>query len=587
MNIKKILSRNAQELFPIFGFFAVFFDLALISSHTHKNNLTPTFVLTIILINLAAWFTFYNFVKKININYFKYAVPLLIFGLINIYFPDSIPRWDGSEYFQAMLRSIENFDFSLKALANFNWYKHMTMGYGFFGGIFQFLNPRNIATLNLFEFSLGAVAIISFQKIVDTVFNKNSTTDNVILTSIFAVSPLFLGVSSAFTPDMGVLAFFLAFLASYLNKKYILGCFFAILTIFSKETGAYAYGLFFILITLFYSIPEFIKHHKINFRNLFWLIFPFLITLIYFIYIKWDFWGPDGTGFYKIREGCRFCFGVKPYIVKEYLGVFLILNFNWVYFVFIVAREIKNILGIFTNSGIKKTLFEKMLWLFLLLYSGIFMIFVVYVMPRYIVLTLPVTILIFYYSINDLVKNLKTKKIVLVTILTATLIQSFVSIDPLSNKFFGTYQIGNYKILKIGTEYLGDSFIYNTQYLNIDKMLSIFIKQFNITENNSILIEPYTWGQYYPGWGHFSDKQPNILTSLDDMSKYPDSFYYLDFPFRHYTQYEPTKIENSYVAPLENKEDILKDLLSKYVISDKHLLQYLGYSVNVYKLSKK
>ncbi len=587
----KLSKKFADEFFVIILFPSAFLDLALLSTHTNKTHISLYSFILIILLNSYLLLLTYHLVKISNIKKVKLInpviIPISLFTIIRLSFLDSIPRWDGSEYFQALLRGINHFDFSFSSLIyDFNWFNHTTMGYGVATSIFQLINPTNLIMLNITSLLLGVLGIYSFYKICNYYFGKENKIENTLITTLFAINPLFVGVSTAFTPDFGVLIFFLAFLSTFLYNKPVLSFFFGTLLVFTKETGAFVYGIF----VLFNITPkQIINWKKISqekITRLLFLISPLLLLVLYFLYTKWTFWSPDGNNFYTLGNDCRFCFGIKPHNMFEYIKVFFVLNFNWIFSLISVIGLSKILINKIKLNNVSKEILETVIPVFLGFVS-LFMVFVVYVMPRYVVFSNALLILLFSFAIKHVLTN-RLKRIVFLLILVPVfLIETFLTVDPISITAFGTYKLGDHRLLKVGTEYLGDAFIYNTQYTNVDRLLSKFISEYNITENDNIFIEPYSWGNFYPGWGQFSGQQPKIFFSLNNPNQFPDHIYYVSFPFRRYTSDETRKLQDSYTAPLENPETILTELKKIYIINNSRKIEVNGYWVMVYKLSKK
>lgn len=570
----------------ILSLLTLFLDLSLLSSHTNKPQISWISIAVIILINIYAFYQAFLVIRSIKNNGLSFKLPLvlfpaIIFSLIRLSFLDTIPRWDGSQYFQALINGINTFDLSLKSfMGNFNWYGHPTMGYAFITAISQLLDPTDLLALNVSSVILGLVGIFSFFVVCSKIFGRKNQVEILLLSTIFSVSPLFVSISTTFGPDFGSVIFFLAFLACFLSDKLILSIFFGCLLVFTKETGAYVYGLF---------VLGHLTLVRLN-RKTRTLLVPLFFLLIYFLSIKFKYWSPDGNSFLSWGDGCRFCFGIKRFNIIQNLSVIYILNFNWIYSLVIFTSAIKYFHEtLILRHRPKTTLDQNTLYAIIFTLAGLtvfFMIFVIYIMPRYMVLGLPLLIITFYGSFYHLIPSSIHRRILLFILSPLLFIQTFKTIDPVSKAVFGSYQFGNHQVLKIGTEYLADGLVYNTQYIYIQRLLDKFILENSVDSRDNIFIDPYAWGTFQTGWGHFVHSQPLIIYSLDTLDKLPDDLYFLSFPFMRYGGLELNKIQNSFVPPTIETRDVLRELFKTHKLIESKKIEIDGYWVHVYNLKK-
>lgn len=207
-------------------------------------------------------------------------------------------------------------------------------------------------------------------------------------------------------------------------------------------------------------------------------------------------------------------------------------------------------------------------------------------MPRYMVLGLPLLIITFYGFLNHLIHSSIQRRILLFMLALLLLIQTFRTIDPVSKSIFGTYQFGNHQVLKIGTEYLADGLVYNTQYVYIQRLLDKFILENSVTSRDNIFIDPYAWGTFQTGWGHFVHSQPQIIYSLNTPEKLPNDFYFLTFPLMRYGGLELNKIQNSFVPPIIETGVALQELSKTHKITESNKSEIDGYWISVYRLKR-
>ena len=517
--------------------------------------------------------------------YYPIAFPVVVFVVSRLFFLDAVPRWDSAVYFHALLKSMAKFDYSIGSFLGFNWFGHPSMGFGLYSSIFQFLKPDSILMVNIGNIFLGIIAIISFYLISLYFFENRKKIELVLLTTMFAINPLFFSVSTAFLPDFGVIVFFLAALAAFFNKKHLLTTFFFLLMVFSKETGVYTYGFFLLFISIFVLLQRLSKIHPEKIISFFFALIPGLSFLLYFIHSKGRHWTAGKP--IVISNDCFFCFSFQPAHFIQNIEVMFILNFSWILSVIII---ISLILHFFKrqqfssfSSAVKKQEFKSLVATFVS-FVVFFMVFVIYIIPSYMTISVVFLLFIAYFSLLQLKINSGFRILILLFVTTIFLIQSFFNIDWLSSKIFGEFSLGNHQVVKVGSEYSCDGLIYNTQYLYIDRLITKFHQEFGISESDSIILNASHWHSFYLGGGGYEVYiDPNTLQKtfmktngfrpqiypLKAAKTYPDEAYYLAFPW------------------LEDEGSSLEILKGFYSIDKETRITTGGYWITVYSLSKK
>lgn len=573
----------------------LFFDLSVLSPFTDKSSIPIYTIIGIIFFNFYFIYLIFTTVKKSkkklsNLRIGPAIIPAIIFGIIKSNFLEIIPRWDSSVYFEALTQILPRFSFSIKSfINNFNWYQHPTMGFYFVESLGQFFSPTNTIAPQIINFFLGLIAIYSFYLIVKYFFPHNDVIENILITTLFTVNPLFLGLSISFLPDYAVLVFFLATYASLIYEKDLLFIFFGVLLVFSKETGIFAYTVLFISYLLLVSLKKWIKSKGIDFSKIIVLLIPFFSAVFYYLTQKGSVWTYAGKTAYNWGSNCQFCFGINQLNVTQNLLIFFVLNFNWILSLFILGSIIKNqILNtrVSEHTSDSKEDLKRIIYYCFIAFVLLFLVYIIYVLPSYLGLAICLISLIFYFSLVNLVKSVRLRKRIIILITLLLFIQSFITVDPISKFAFGTFKIGGVEILKIGTEYLGDGMVYNTQFANVDRLVSKFVSDFNIAPKDTIFMDPYAWGEWYTGWGRFKDSQPKIIFSTDRVGEWPKEMYFVTFPIQYYSNKDEYKVRDGYVAPLIKSDILLKELESKYIITENQKIELDRYWVNVYKLEK-
>lgn len=574
------------ELLLVFTPIILLLDFAFFSPLTSNINFSFFFLLNLIFINLCYLYVLIKVISLLTKSNLKklihpVLIPLIGFTALRSLFLDAVPRWDSAVYYKKLLDNISVFDFSFDSFLAFNWFRHPAMGFGLISSIFQFLTPDNIFMLNIGNLILGVLAILGFYFISIYLFGTEKKWEVLLLTTLFSINPLFFSVSTSFVPDYGVLVFFLIALGSFFHKRHLLSSFFFLLMIFSKETGAYSYALFiifYLFTVLFKRLSKVKTHHLVNFIL---AVLPGLIFTLYMIYTKGAHWKAGKT--VTVNGNCLFCFSFQPTHFIENLKVMLVLNFSWILTltaaVASLAYLLKRKLGTSIKDKVKNDEFKSIVLVFLG-FVIFFIFYVTYVIPSYMLFPIGLLIIIFYYSLLKLINNSKVRILFLIVLSILFLIQNFIHIDLVSSTVFGTFKFGNYKGLKIGSEYFGDGFIYNTQHLYIDRLIKKFNIQFNVSENDTVVMKSNGWENFYlgaAGYSYYLEEGSFNKTFINENSFRPklsdqtpsEHIYYLVFPW------------------LEDEEVSLDVISRTYIIGEKIKIEINGYWLNAYNLTRK
>lgn len=144
---------------------------------------------------------------------------------------------DHSEYYAFLIRACRQFDFSPESLLNFNLCGHASHGFGLFFSPGVFLFPNNVAAVQFMEMGSAGLCSVLLYLIV----SRLSRTSSDILAFLAGASVVTLPInwiqSQGFTPDFGLVLFFIFLLYCDVSHLSILTFFCALLLGFSKEPG--------------------------------------------------------------------------------------------------------------------------------------------------------------------------------------------------------------------------------------------------------------------------------------------------------------------------------------------------------------
>jgi len=168
------------------------------------------------------------------------AFLLLSFNTLTTWF-----RSDSEIYYQGICRGVENlrngeFSFSDLGIAG-----HMSYGYSIFVFLGQMLLPNQGMGIRIVNQLLAVITIGVFYKILAVMFPKMDRWVRLGFTAAFAFSPLLLGIIGEVHSDFPVLCFFTWLVYFYISKRQIACLLTGFLVCFSKETGVIYYCSFF------------------------------------------------------------------------------------------------------------------------------------------------------------------------------------------------------------------------------------------------------------------------------------------------------------------------------------------------------
>lgn len=583
-------SRFIEMLF-VSLFFTFFMDLALLSPYTMKQNIplfSTIFIASLNILSLVLFIRVLRTKGSVTLPIISpgLIVSVIFFCLVSLLFMKDLPRWDSANNFTSIMQGVRGFDFTFNSfLANYGWWGHSSHGIGMFVSLFQFFGPGNIVLLHLAFLILTILCIISLH-VIFSVFVGENEINKALFVLLVIFNPLFFASSILVSPDFAVVVFFVCFLACFLKKRHVLAVFFALLSIFSKETGIMIYLVFIIS----YGIANTTRLYRLFKKNQFELIYKVLLFLIpAFIFLLYVFinkgrvWGGSAA---EIPSSFKFSVDV---FYQRFLQMF-VLNFGWImsmtFAIWILVR--KKVLKYDRNSLI---LYALLITDFTFIFFNLFYNTVTH--PRYVVLQVFFSVLFFSIIITQYVKKIIIRRIFLGMLLVLSLIQIFFTIDPVSKWIFGAFSFGKHEILKISDDFSSrcDSMVYNTEFVHINRLLNELNKSIHVKSTDTIIFNTLKskpdreqWLIYYEQ-GYINgttleltyDKtnsfRPRVYyaNALPDISLINEkgNIYYVFLPW----------------LSINGADDQLANMKKLFKITESNRLEIGGYSIQVYKLA--
>lgn len=394
-------------------------------------------------------------------------------------------RWDAGEYYYRLGNACMQFDFSIKSFFdNFGLCGHPNYGYSFITAIGEFLFPRKILGTVIVVLILSTVSLCFVYRLC--LYMNLSHTLSALLCFVLGFSPLYAGTYAYYNPDYGMAVFFVFLIYYAYKKEYIQMAFWSCMFVMTKETSVIIYiGL---IIGILLSIQSRYKNGlpkkiivcvKSPFLGV--ALIPAFLYVLYTIYIggltRWKQNSEAESNFIWNNNGIN-CFGFNiDYIINKLKQIFVI-NFQWI---LVFAILLLLFLVIFSHLRHKsKIYFSYIFWgcvSSLILFIAFSCLYITGSLVRYnVIVTVFLLIVLIELLINFLqIHPLTIQKGTIIGLCTFNLLlvlQTYVTIDPLTLLLFTNIDTGSGKMIFTGDEespYYGDGLVYNHQFTFIDR----------------------------------------------------------------------------------------------------------------------
>lgn len=620
LEYQKINRQTAIQMFWIYFIFTALWDLAAFSEYSAKTY-PFVIVLGLVTLNLSSFFWFFVAVREKDVIEYiieftkrnKYLILLIVlFVVLSI---ETINDWlkiDSYSYY-TYIRGAKAWDFTFGTFRLLQYCSHNAFGYSLFSLIGEYLLPGNGYGVKIIQIIMACLTIVAFSNITRKLnLDHANQKENILITSIFSFSPLFLGLLFEVALDFPTACFFVWFLYSYLCDKKIYEIATVFLLIFSKETGILL--LFGFAIGLFLKYIITLKPTNLIKLKLFWkyvLLFSIAAGFYLMVFFGSDIWSQDENSLDLSLNGSElYKFGINIDNIFMKSKEFFVLNFSWIIWLLILIGFIFSFKQISQNLKTNEIILEKPVFLPFLCSEIVFFIFnliyITYCNPRYITPFFAIFILLFAMIVGS-IKKYFHRIVIYISVSALLLCQNFITIDPLTSYCFKNISIGKGKIITTRTfgrtekgalttdesiwskNEMTHAASYNRQYSYFGGLFEKFLKEISYSEDTLIVIAP-TYGTYMtklalfgkwdnealyyynPTTGHVVLDEQQLLLNLQVIDEQTE----LDFSAyeRIFLVYFPYREQYYNVEPL----------LNKYEILDTFDVEYRQWLLHAYKL---
>lgn len=325
---------------------------------------------------------------------------------------------------------------------------------------------------SVLQFLMMIGGICACYGIINFLFRDNQRKLNTLLVGIYAFSPFVLGMSGNNIWDYWTFTLLPIIIFFYLKRKYVFHFFFAIILLFTKETGIVSYAGFCVGVVIMDYINERSISNIIR-KTRYWIMLYFGIECLFVYLFTTGFQGITG-GFSNGHLGLANSYenDVLTSFVASRIPMiknWFILNFNWV-------LEVGSICGMIFAFLRRRNILGVVLPI---LTSDVFMMFFYFAFDtnkhsRYLNTHIPCLNLLFIISVG-LISISYVKYIISVITILLMVIQNYITFDPLTLLTYDRYVVGDQKIICTceKEEFMSDSIVYNRQYKYYDKALNM------------------------------------------------------------------------------------------------------------------
>jgi hypothetical protein len=511
-------------------------------------------------------------------------LPNLIYTLVLLPYLNYQQIYDGNEYFTCVQGATTQ-HFAYQNLACFG---HPSFVFLLPYWFLQKLLPGAIS-FNALTLILGNVAVVAFAYIVRALFPSETKGNRVLMVLLFALHPAILGSTLHFSLDIGVLFFFLFLLALLIAKKPILAALSGLVLVFTKEAGIVLY-----VITILSFLVLFIGRMQIPLRSKYrtlirWsiVLIP-IIAFIFYMRVHPTLW--KGTNIHDNNLYNQFLqLNIADKRFQYILANIFVLNFLWVSSLWIALALLQSIgrycMGLpGENSGDDVNNKLKQ-WIIFLAIAALFALSRSYPSNniRYLSVAYALFLLVFFISVRSLFKATLWQTIVLVIVLALNTCSIYRTLDPLSEKLYGTFRFGERTLLSMSSidgSCCGagrDTLMYNLEFApNLSRLYDATLQAIRPNRETTIVtsgaalmeygIDRTTFERISGNLEKWRPRYTNAGNILRTKSNLPRTLYFIHLP--------------NFDTSRE-----LKSLLAKYAIEDELSVEHMGYVMRTTKLS--
>lgn len=522
-------------------------------------------------------------------------------------------RTDSFTYFNNIQENCMNWDFTPRRLDAFLLGGHSCYGYSLFAFIGNYLIPTNGIGIRVVNYLMLTISIFMFRKIILHIFPSMNSHICSLVIAIFTFSPLMFGINYEINTDFPCVCFFIWFVYFHITHKYILLYATSVLLCFSKETGilymlAYCGGCY------LYRIVHSCKKkesdcHIISIKEL-----PTILSAVLFV-VNWKLlnagWAKVTQETIAEKNSDRSISIRADYIIIKLEQMF-VMNFHWIILLlFLIAGLVLVIKRKKIQLKINETYIGLLMaFIVFMVFGSVFFTFAHY---RYMQFGIIFLMILLVQIVDNITQRVGTQAAIYGIILGLFLLQSYVTIDPISFLLFKNADIGNGKMIStaafttkdpgsivlysekeggdLSSHLFGDFSLYNRQIHGFEEVFEEFLTEINYNEKQTIVFPnlyngemDYTIqmliGRFDKSTCYWNPQTGNMTTEKSDIPiqwSYPDEVN--DALFEKY--------EKVWFANINYNIDIdYNEYLANYQITNDIVIEKYGWKLEMLELAR-
>ncbi len=428
---------------------------------------------------------------------FYLSPPLLITAahvVAKLPYLDAVPRWSTGIYYELLARAVYTLDFSAHDLATtYRLASHPSHAYSMYLAVGQLLaagwsraglpTPASLSYVaaNVQDLVLSATAVWCFWLLVVRLFPVFPRAQAVLLTLCFAFNPLVFAHGLGPNTDLPITVALIVALTAFAVDRPVLVAFAGLWMCFSKESGALMYGELWGLLVALYVVQRFgPPWRKLDASLLVRrVLIPLLPLVVYVAYLRstspltWV--ERSSTWNDKADPVLSPAFGLSSFQFETGLVSALLHNWNWIptlaFFALLAKRQMWPRIAPRSTDERTASLLRAIAWLFA--FNVAFAcLYIKDNHPRYYAPLIPLMLVLFYYALSELVASIRARTVALALFFAVSFAQIWASLDPVGNAIWGTFAIGDRKVMLVqrGLQGQADGMVFNAQHQAVSRL---------------------------------------------------------------------------------------------------------------------
>ncbi len=519
---RKLLSQIlfGNTFFSVFYLCAAFSKATIYVSPNWKNawgivTVLPWFGLAFLRWNVRSRKVFHI---SIWLKRHKWSISLILLTLLTRFgLLDTLQKWDSSEYYFTVMKIGERFDFSPGSfLTAFRLLSHPSYGFAMWASLGEYIAPQNVSGVLTISLLLTCAANNCIYHLLRRHWTKLPDWQAFLGAVMCSMVPLYWCGMTCTMADYYLALFVIFMIYSDHKKDHLMVLFWGGMAAFCKEVGMILVAFYFAakVICSFFSgrvsLAQRFKQVFLN-RSIYAGICIGAAIIVYFILsrslISWSHsahysnpmtWSGSGDLLYNT-------FGIQADNIITRLTEYFVANFTWLLTLCLLAALIAKLIRSMTRL-IRRTAAQAEFnipaiieSLFVLAAYGAFMC--LYITAGSIRYNVVFTLLYSVLAYAIIAKIFRGKLIAVTGCILSVLfaVQSFCSIDFVTNRLFRTVDVGNTSLLCISQQSHknpgGDYYITNLQYPTLHKNFSKMFAAIDLQPEDTILIAGHTYAE--------------------------------------------------------------------------------------------